>query len=68
MSLNMSDPRLTGLNGDELLDALIFTNPRQPIDAVMVGGDWKIRAGRHPKSEQIVSDFRNAIKDFEPGH
>lgn len=68
IALDSSDPRLAGLDGDDLLDALIFANPRHPIDAVMVGGDWKIRAGRHPKSEQIVSDFRNTIKELEQGH
>lgn len=62
IALNVHDPRLAGLTGNELLDALIFANPRYPVDAVMVAGEWKTKAGRHPKSEQIRSSFENAMR------
>jgi formimidoylglutamate deiminase len=68
IALNMQDPRLAGLMGNELLDALIFANPRNPIDAVMVGGEWKTRAGRHQQSEQIIADFHAAKEIIAQGH
>jgi formimidoylglutamate deiminase len=65
IALNMSDPRLAGLACDELIDALIFANPRNPIDAVMVGGEWKTWSGQHTKHELIVSNFRDKLRMFE---
>ena len=63
--LNMDDSRLAGLANDALLDALIFANPRNPVDSVMVAGEWKIRAGEHPKSEQFVASFRKTSRIIE---
>jgi formimidoylglutamate deiminase len=51
------DPMLAGHNDDTLLDALVFSGYRLPIDRVMVGGEWRVIAGQHVVSAAIRQDF-----------
>jgi formimidoylglutamate deiminase len=38
--LDDTDPALAGVDGDHLLDALVFSSPVQPFARVMVAGRW----------------------------
>jgi formimidoylglutamate deiminase len=59
--LNTADPRLSGLEGDALLDSLIFANPKTPIDAVMVAGRWRVTSGRHEHRDRVITNFQRAM-------
>lgn len=55
--LNGDDPALAGQRVDTVLDAAIFGPSRQPVRDVMVGGQWVIREGRHPREEAILARY-----------
>ncbi|HXH04749.1 MAG TPA: formimidoylglutamate deiminase [Candidatus Competibacteraceae bacterium] len=51
-------PALWQRHGDRLLDTLVFCADRRAIRDVMVGGEWRVREGRHPREETIAARFR----------
>ena len=59
--LNRDDPALAGQPPDALLDAAIFGPCRQPVRDVMVGGQWVVRDGRHPREEAIFAHYAAAL-------
>ncbi len=60
--LDDDDPMLVGHGDDSLLDALVFSGYRLPIDRVMVHGDWRIIDGLHVDRDAVRSDFAAAVK------
>ncbi len=61
IAINALDPRLAETQGDGLLDALVFAEPRRPIERVMVGGRWCVAGGRHVNHRRIVNAFRESL-------
>lgn len=61
IAINGLDPRLAEATGDALLDALVFAEPRQPIERVMVGGRWRVEGGRHVDHRRIADAFRKSL-------
>jgi formimidoylglutamate deiminase len=59
--LNGNDPALAGQPADVLLDAAIFGPCRQPVRDVMVGGNWVVRDGRHPREEAVFARYATAL-------
>jgi formimidoylglutamate deiminase len=59
--LNRDDPALAGQPPDALLDAAIFGPCRQPVRDVMVGGQWVVREGRHPREEAVFARYATAL-------
>jgi formimidoylglutamate deiminase len=53
------DPMLVGHGAASLLDALVFSGYRLPIERVMVGGEWRVVDGDHVDR----SDTRQAYAD-----
>jgi formimidoylglutamate deiminase len=51
------DPMLVGHHDDTLLDALVFSGYRLPVDRVMVGGEWQVIAGQHVAAAATRRDF-----------
>ena len=45
--LNDDDPMLAGHGAASLLDALVFSGYRLPIERVMVNGEWRVIDGDH---------------------
>lgn len=45
--LDPNHPALVGKPLDRVLDAWVFCNHGNPVDAVMVGGRWVVQGGRH---------------------
>jgi formimidoylglutamate deiminase len=39
--VNTADPALAGVDGDRLLDALVFAAPARPFAAALVAGRWR---------------------------
>ncbi len=60
--LDPEHPVLAGREGDRLLDAWIFSGNRSPVTDVMVGGAWVVRAGRHPRAEEILEGYRATVR------
>lgn len=54
--LDGDDPMFAGHDAETVLDALVFSGYRVPIDRVMVAGEWRVLDGRHVAGE----DFRRA--------
>jgi len=59
--VNSGDSRLSGLSEDELLDAMVFAAPRNPVEAVMVAGEWRVSDGRHARRNEISTAFGDVI-------
>jgi formimidoylglutamate deiminase len=59
--LNGNDPALAGQPADALLDAAIFGPCCQPVRDVMVGGNWVVRDGRHPREEAVLARYATAL-------
>jgi formimidoylglutamate deiminase len=56
------DPMLIGHGDASLLDALVFSGYRLPVDRVMVGGEWCVVDGEHVGRGDIRKDFAAALE------
>ncbi|MYE42421.1 MAG: formimidoylglutamate deiminase [Acidobacteria bacterium] len=59
--LDAEDPMLAGHGPATLLDALLFSGYRVPIEHVMVHGEWKVTGGRHVDRTRTARDFADAL-------
>jgi len=59
--LYQDDPMLAGHDDASLLDALVFSGYRLPIDKVMVGGVWCVLDGQHVHRKGIREEFGAAL-------
>ncbi|MXZ59625.1 MAG: formimidoylglutamate deiminase [Acidobacteria bacterium] len=59
--LDAEDPMLAGHGPATLLDALLFSGYRVPIERVMVHGEWKVTGGRHVDRSRTARDFAAAL-------
>jgi len=60
--LDPDAPALAGKTGDAILDALVFAGNVTAVRDVMVGGQWRVREGRHPLEGEILASFRDALR------
>lgn len=59
--LDEKDPMLAGHGSDTLLDALVFSGYRLPIERVMVEGEWQVIDGEHVDRDEAAGDFGEAL-------
>ena len=59
--LDPEDPMLVGHDAATLLDALLFSGYRVPIERVMVHGEWKVAGGEHGDRAGTARDFAAAL-------
>lgn len=62
VSLYDEDPMLVGHDDASLLDALVFSGYRLPIERVMVHGDWRVIDGNHVDRAETRVEFATALK------
>jgi formimidoylglutamate deiminase len=62
VELDEAHPALTGLAGDRLLDAWVFSGQSNPVRRVVVGGREVVRDGRHLRREAIAARFIAAMR------
>ena len=62
VTLNADDPMLVGHDERTLLDALIFSGYRLPIERVMVHGEWQVIDGRHVAQQQARANYAAALE------
>ena len=60
--LDETDPMLAGHDAATLLDALVFSGYRLPIERVMVDGEWKVTDGEHVDRDETAREFAAALK------
>ena len=53
---------LVGHDDASLLDALVFSGYRLPVDRVMVGGEWCVVDGEHVGRQDIRRAFAAALE------
>jgi len=63
--LDDSDPMFAGLDENMLLDSLVFSGYRVPIDRVMVHGEWRVIDGRHVGDDETREAYRRAMEAFQ---
>lgn len=56
------DPMLVGHGEASLLDALVFSGFRLPVDRVMVHGDWRVIDGDHVNQAGTRAEFAAALR------
>ena len=61
VALYFDDPMLVGHGEESLLDALVFSGYRLPIDRVMVGGNWCVVDGEHVERDAIRARYAEAL-------
>ena len=61
--LDPDHPALPGKHGDLLLDAAVFAGNVNPVRDVMVGGNWRVRDGHHPREEELFAAFRLVLAE-----
>jgi len=61
VALYDDDPMLVGHDDESLLDALVFSGYRLPIDRVMVHGDWRVIDGDHVERTATRAGFAAAL-------
>lgn len=65
--LDAGDPMLAGHEPATLLDALVFSGYRLPIERVMVDGKWRVAGGEHADRSEAARDFARALANLETG-
>jgi len=65
VTLNADDPMLVGHDERTLLDALIFSGYRLPIERVMVRGVWQVIDGRHIEQQQSRANYAAAVEALQ---
>jgi formimidoylglutamate deiminase len=60
--MNRDDAALAEHAPPQILDAAIFGPVRKPVSDVMVGGQWRVRDGRHACSEASAAAYRATLK------
>ena len=63
--LDESDAMFAGLDEDMLLDSLVFSGYRVPIDRVMVHGEWRVIDGRHVGDDETREAYRRVLEAFQ---
>ena len=53
-----------GHDQESLLDSLVFSGYRVPIDRVMVNGEWRVVDGRHVDDDETKRAYRRAVEAF----
>lgn len=61
--LDGDHPSLAGRRGDLLLDSHLFA-PGSSVRDVMVGGNWRIRDGRHAAEAGIGEEYRRVVRQL----
>jgi formimidoylglutamate deiminase len=64
MVVDPERPSLYGRTGGLFLDALVFAGNDNPVTGVMVGGDWVVRDGRHPREDEILAAYKAALAEL----
>ncbi len=59
--LDDEDPMLVGHHATTLLDALLFSGYRVPVERVMVHGEWKVVGREHVDRAGAARDFAAAV-------
>jgi formimidoylglutamate deiminase len=62
VTLAADDPMLAGHGDDTILDALVFSGYRLPIDRVMVAGEWRVAGGDHVEQAATRQGFAAAME------
>ncbi len=62
--LDPAHPSLNDLDGDAILDAMVFAGNLNPVKDVMVGGRWQVRDGHHEREETALTRFRAAKREL----
>ena len=65
--LYAEDPMLVGHDEGSLLDALVFSGYRLPIERVMVHGDWRVIEGTHVAREDLRAAYASAQQRIGAG-
>jgi formimidoylglutamate deiminase len=64
VTLDDDDPMLVGHDDASLLDALVFSGYRLPIDRVMVHGQWRVIEGIHVDHAETRSEFAATLESI----
>ena len=62
--LDDGDPMLAGHGPATVLDALVFSGYRFPIQRVMVEGEWQVIDGEHVDRHEVAIAFREALTNL----
>ena len=62
VALYDEDPMLVGHDDASLLDALVFSGYRLPIERVMVNGAWRVVDGEHVDQAGMRRDYAQALR------
>ena len=61
LALDGTHPDLAGVRGDTALDSFVFSGGNDMVRAVWSAGRPVVREGRHPKHDQIVARYLEAV-------
>lgn len=61
-SVDAGHPSLAGRRGDAILDSWIFATGRGAVDCVWRRGALVVRGGRHVAREQVVQQYKHALR------
>ena len=62
VALDDDDPMLLGHDEASLLDALVFSGYRLPIERVMVHGDWRVIDGVHVAQKELRAAYAATLQ------
>jgi hypothetical protein len=53
---------LLGHEADTLMDALVFSGYRVPVERVMVHGEWRVLEGRHVSQDDARKEYGRIVE------
>jgi len=63
--LDDKDPVFAGHDDDTLLDSLVFSGYRVPVDRVMVHGEWQVLDGQHVSQDDARREYRRVVEALQ---
>lgn len=63
--LDDTDPMFCGHDVDTLLDSLVFSGYRVPIERVMINGEWRVLDGRHIAQDDTRENYRRVVEALQ---
>jgi formimidoylglutamate deiminase len=55
---------LAGASPDDVIDRWLFASNRPMLEALMVGGRWQVRQGRHRLRKPVEAEYRRALEQL----
>jgi formimidoylglutamate deiminase len=59
--LDETAPQFAGAAYSQIIDAFVFSGQPNPVQDVMVAGQWVVRDGKHAREEEVIARYSETV-------